>query len=191
MHDIHPAQMASQAAGWLRRVQHELDTIHLVRATCDEVSLLFEDEAKLNEWVMWAKGQDYEHIGSIERDRLSLRPRHQEAFDVRFEFIRYPELPWRIEAMCVLDGTAPLHETTLSKFGNGAVVHVSWKAAPNKDTAGYERHRRSLESGGPNLEKFTPIAEYENSYGRFCYYGDPSIPPFLKPRVNLRDTRVE
>lgn len=182
---ISPATMASQAGSWIRRVQYELDTTHLLKATCDEVALLFSGEDTLNEWVTWAKGQGYEHFGSIERDRMVETWSGGTEFDVRFEFLRLEGFPFRIEAMCVLDGSAPLHEATLERYGNGAVVHVSWRAAPNGDSHGYVRHRQVLEHLDAPLR---PLREYRNSYGIFCYYGDEDKPPFLKPRVNLRDT---
>lgn len=188
------AEMAKQAGSWARRGQHEMDTVHLVKCKIDEAALLFSDPGQLNEWLTWAKGQGYEHIGSIERDHmrcrnlwspagLNMAPHHSPGFQVRFEFLHLEGFPFRIEAMCVLSGDAPLHERVLAKYGEGAVVHLSWRAAPNGDADGYMRHRLVLQDSA----HMKPMAEYENSYGRFCYYGEIDKPPFLKPRVNLRD----
>lgn len=194
------AAMARQAAGWLRHAQYELDTIYLVKAKCDETSVLFSNEEELDKFVTWAKGVGFEHIGSVPEDTMAQTYGNSAAhipniagpaFKVRFEFLKMPEFPWRIEAMCVLDGVAPLHEEALRRMGEGCVIHISWRAAPNGDKDGYERHRAVLDSvvvGKPqeNLG-LVALAEYENSYGRFCYYGAPGKPPYLKPRVNLRD----
>lgn len=178
------ATMARQAGEWVRRAQYELDTVHFIKATIDEAALLFQNESELGAFVAWAKGQGYEHFGSIERDAMLERHggTRTHAFDVRFEFLRLEGFDFRIEAMCVLDGSAPLHEQALEKYGNGSVIHVSWRAAPNGDADGYHRHRRIVEGSG-----FAPLLEYDNSYGRFCYYGEDGVPPYFKPRVNLRD----
>lgn len=189
------AEMAKQAGAWVRRAQHEMDTIHLVKCTIDEAALLFASEDSLAAFLKWAVGQGYQHIGTVERDTMYQRYGNSEkgipnlsgpAFQVRFEFVRLEGFPFRIEAMCVLDGEAPLHEAALAKYGEGSVVHVSWRAAPNGDSTGYGRHKKALEAEGGH-GTLSPLAEYQNTYGRFCYYGEPGRPPYLKPRVNLRD----
>lgn len=179
------AEMAKQSGSWQRRAQYEVDTIHQFKANIDEVALLFAGPSELNAWVTWAKGQGYEHFGSIEQDRM-VRLDQEGQFDIRFEFLRLEGFPFRIEAMTVLDGQAPLHEEALGKFSNGSVIHVSWRAAPNGDAEGYQRHRAVLEAGGTH-GALSMLAEYENSYGRFAYYGEQGRPPYFKPRVNLRD----
>lgn len=184
--------MVAQASSWVRRVQHELDTIYFVKAQCDEAALLFDTPADLDNFVMWALDTGgLERIGYVDRDvmrRASMdgSPPPNEAFDVRFDFWRVPGADWRIEAMCVLGGFAPLHTAALQMMGNGSVVHVSWRAAPNGDELGYHRHRKCLEDDTV-AGSLTALAEYTNSYGRFCYYGEEGNVPYLKPRVNLRD----
>lgn len=193
-------RMLQSASGWLRRVQYEIDMVYLFKAQCDEAALLFANQQELEQFVDWCVQGPHspsrykpglDHFGSVDRDTVIRIGQGEDdnksgqRFDVRFEFLRFPEdQTWRIEAMCVLDGKAPLHEQALEQYGNGCVIHVSWRAAPNGDGDGYMRHRKVLEAPGHDLH---PLAEYGNSYGRFCYYGVGGRPPYLKPRVNLRD----
>lgn len=161
------AEMAKQAGSWVRRAQYELDTIHLVKATIDEAALVFSTEQALESFTLWAINQGYEHIGFVKRDGMNIRTLDHgvasHAFDVRFEFLKLDGFDFRIEAMCVLDGTAPLHEAALAKQGEGAVIHLSWRGAPNGDADGYHRHRRILEAKGGH-GALEPLAEYGNSY---------------------------
>lgn len=118
------------------------------------------------------------------------------AFKVRFEFFRgqldeteHRALPWRVEAMTVLDGMAPLHADP-----NGRVVHASYKLGSLRDYTN-ELGRLEKEFG------LKPVAHYRNAYGRFSYWENGDFPwggsgsdkgILLKPRVNLRDaTRRE
>lgn len=170
-------------------------------APIDEVSLLFHDRQTLKEFVAWAKGKgELEHFNSVPKDLMvclwadwqeevyseAQAPfRHAENFEVRFEFLRIPDTNWRIEAMCVLGGTAPLHEAWLETIGDGCVVHASYKL-PSLEA--YVAHVPAL-MGAP-LEK---RATYVNSYGRFSYYSHEHLAHgfdrwLLKPRVNTRDT---
>lgn len=110
------------------------------------------------------------------------------SFDVRFEFYRgvldepeHRELPWRVEAMAVLGGFAPLHSEPM-----GRVVHASYKLS---DAGEYDMELARLRKLG-----MTPVAYYANSYGQFSYWTDAGLPYsageapiLLKPRVNLRD----
>lgn len=180
--------MVGEAANWLRMVQVELDTVHFIKGTADESSLLFSNERALGSFVQWAYTEGgLERMGSVPSDRMMrMDSPKQEWFDVRFEFMKVPDTDWRIEAMCILDGVAPLHSAALAKYGEGSVVHVSWRAAPNGDAEGYRRHRKVLETAGV-ADPMPFLAEYRNSYGRFSYYGLDGKPPYLKPRVNLRD----
>lgn len=109
------------------------------------------------------------------------------SFQVAFEFFKGQlgggeELPWRVEAMAVLGGFAPLHRDP-----TGRVVHASYKL---KDEVEYEGEMKKLPEFG-----MTPVAHYRNAYGRFSYWengdfpwGAEDRPIYLKPRVNLRDS---
>jgi hypothetical protein len=110
----------------------------------------------------------------------------KQAFDVRFEFLRLPLTgsregfrDWRIEAMCVLDGNAPLHSQHIERFGDPCIVHASFKL---DDEGEYAKAKAELSEFG-----FPFCAEYSNSYGRFSYWNAGRY--YLKPRVNLRDPR--
>lgn len=149
----------------------------------DEVSLLFQEQTQLDQFVHHAQALGMEHFNSVTSDRMvCMDPGHDpaednpEAFDVRFEFFRWPDSLWRIEAMVVLDGYAPLHEQHLEKYGDGCVVHASFKCP---DRTAYE----SLWGRAPEMQFF---AEYQNSYGVFSYWVGGEY--YFKPRVNLRDT---
>jgi hypothetical protein len=147
----------------------------------DEVSLLFGEQRQLDQFTHQAVASGMSHFNSVKRDRMTrMDPGHDpvgvdpEAFDVRFEFFKWPDCEWRIEAMVVLDGTAPLHEQHLEKYGDGCVVHASFKCPD----------RQSYESVWSRSE-MEFFAEYRNSYGIFSYWVGGDY--YFKPRVNLRD----
>jgi hypothetical protein len=148
----------------------------------DEVSLLFADEEKLVDFQHECYRNGIVHFNSVHRDTMVRTDRQGERFVVRFEFFRLIHRPWRIEAMCIIDGDAPLHEESIATNGNGAPFHLSYKL-PTLDS--YEEQRNVLHDQG----KMTLAAEYENSYGRMSYWSnDGDRGPYIKPRVNLRDT---
>lgn len=170
----------------------------------DEVSLLFATPEELEEFRLWSvKDISMDNFARVESDVCFLTssdwrevvtseyvtPMDTEAFVVRFEFLRVPGADWRIEAMCVLDGKAPLHEAWLEKYGSGCVVHVSYKCASR---AQYAYHCAT----GPQSRYWASQpawrASYANSYGRFSYYQHDAfnyggVSWLLKPRVNERD----
>lgn len=166
-----------------RNAQKQFDLSFMHAGTIDEVSLLYPNRETLELFVEYAQEAGWDHFNHTEdvccRDDVD-----REAFQVRFDFLQpptKPDWPWRIEAMCVLDGHAPLHEAALEASGGRSVtIHASYKLA---DEAAYmadldTQVRRFAGAGGCR-------AQYSNSYGRFAYFG---IEPFyFKPRVNLRD----
>lgn len=162
----------------------------------DEISILFQTEAHLNGFLEYGRCKSYIEHRRSEKDwmkRLDAgrRGNTDEEFDVRFEFFQVgpasvpsTDWNWRIEAMCVLEGEAPLHFNALAMYGTGCVFHASYKL-PLQDgepeRAMYERAVDDLGAHGWRMR-----AAYENSYGRFSYWGDGL--PYLKPRCNLRDS---
>ncbi len=173
----------------------------------DEVSLLFATPEELERFRIWAIGDGMDNFSRVEDDvaicigadwhepvlseALPVRP--IESFAVRFEFLRVPGALWRIEAMCVLSGEAPLHEAWLEMYGSGCVVHVSYKL-PTRDA--YDQHTGRGPYASQWPEQPTYRASYTNSYGRFAYYQHANFEDrifgstwFLKPRVNERDAR--
>lgn len=172
------------------RVQYGLDVNTSIRTDIDEMSLLFLHEKDLETFLMFAQeDRTVDHFNSVLRDTMvrqfedSPEPgmvRDPQSFDVRFEFLRLEGCTWRIEAMCVLGGTAPLHSAALRERGDGCVIHASFKTA---DEQQYRDACLGLTEATDGM-----AAEYRNSYGLFSYWRVPEIGDvWLKPRVNLRD----
>lgn len=182
--------------------------LHLPGAP-DEVSLLFASPEELEEFRLWAIGEGgMENFARVEWDfavcigadwwepvvsETALPVRPVDSFAVRFEFLRVAGAPWRIEAMCILSGDAPLHTAWLEMYGSGCVVHVSYKL-PSRDA--YDQHTRRGPYASQWPDQPTFRAAYGNSYGRFAYYQHANLEDsmvgsswFLKPRVNERDAR--
>lgn len=153
----------------------------------DEVALCFHNEEALIEFVEHAKRLGLEHFNSVPYDTMKRQDKLGEEFGVRFEFLRHPEREWRIEAMAVIDGEAPLHKEALDKYGAPCIVHLSYKC---EDLDAYQMEvRRMFNDRGA-----TKVAEYSNSYGMFSYWrphGQQSMLPYWKPRVNLRDVMAQ
>jgi len=164
-----------------RTVRYANDMLahHGVVGRIDEVALLWANAAELDSFLVWAvEGGGMEHFNSVPADEM-VRVDNKGLFMVRFEFLRMKGMPWRIEAMCVLDGEAPLHATHLDVMGNGCVVHASYKLACEEE---YETSKDVLLEADLDM-----CAEYENSYGRFSYWRDFDSLFYFKPRINLRD----
>jgi hypothetical protein len=180
------------------KCQYALDMAGIKRGI-DEMSVLLT-EAELNSYKEWAAVDSergfvggltrMEWFNRVERDLMQMERENGDgpSFQVRFEFFRPRmdlsdrEALWRVEAMAVLEGFAPLHRDPTCR-----VVHASYKCS---DMADYEQELVRLVSAG-----MTPVAHYRNTYGRFSYFENPEFPwgaedrpIYLKPRVNLRDT---
>jgi hypothetical protein len=158
----------------------------LPEGAVDEVALLFSSSDELHRFIAYAVDvADADYFNSVPRDTMR-RMDHPSTFEVQFAFLRLPERPWRIEAMTVLEGDAPLHRSALNMMGEGCVVHLSYKCA---DLDRYQHEVRNLMNHEDRM-----MAEYRNSYGMFSYWQTqrrtPSLYPLLKPRVNLRDTEI-
>jgi hypothetical protein len=162
-------------------VQFAMDTRLIIPYKIDEISLLFSTEASLDRFIAWAVEGGVDHFNRTVLDTMVREDTpHNENFDVRFEFLRLPGHDWRIEAMCVLRGKAPLHVMHSRSLGNGCVVHASFKCAGLPEMAlACERLR------GAGLRR---AAAYSNAYGAFSYWAGVGH-TYLKPRVNLRDAR--
>ena len=180
-------EMLRRAARAHRQSQYHMDVDVLAHVEVDEVSLVFADEAHLHDFLRHAEHDHaMEHFDSVSRDRMH-RLDSAGQFDVRFEFLRMRGCNWRIEAMVVLEGDAPLHREAMKKYGSGFPFHASFKLETEGSYEGFQRgwNTPMSESGKPGYEMF---AEYENSYGRFSYWDVPEIGNvWAKPRVNLRD----
>lgn len=171
--------------------QHSV--LHANPNPIDEVAILFADEAQLEDWLDNYADKDHmlEHYRSERDQMMRLDVRYRETWNVRFEFLHvtireHQENPWRIEAMVVLDGKAPLHQAmTAACQGRPAIIHASYKLP---DSPTYAEECLRLWDEGMHSH-----ATYMNSYGMFSYWhGEQDQRPLtnvlLKPRVNLRDS---
>lgn len=147
----------------------------------DEVAVLCETPDMLDRFVNMAVLRGADNFNSVEHDVMKRQGRtfRRGRFDVKFEFLRFPGKDYRIEAMTVLKGSAPLHSQHRERFGAPSVVHASFKCS---DPFGYADVIERLHAVGPALPF---CAEYSNSYGVFSYWNVGKY--FLKPRVNIRD----
>ena len=151
----------------------------------DEVSLLFGIQEEYIRFCDEANDRGLHFAGVKEHQR---QVGGEEEFFTQFEFVwPYPDAEWRIEAMLVLGGTAPLHRRFMRKaYSDVGVVHVSWK---EPDAESYFGSRIEMEySMGLELAR-----EYRNGYGRFAYYPihapeHGNLLTYIKPRINERDT---
>lgn len=168
-----------------RQAQQSMDLEMFVKGTIDEIAVLFDGPEALKAFVKWGITHGgLEHFNSVPHDRMHRQDSAvDEFFDVRFEFMRKPGVPWRIEATCVLNGTAPLHSAVLDSRGSGTPIHASWKCY---DKPAYDTVINSMSQELGSMVPAVPFcAEYRNSYGLFSYWGTEDL--FFKPRVNLRD----
>lgn len=185
---FHPGLWLENAIKGQRKAQQTLDLDLMIQGKVDEVSLLFKSVAMMERFIGWCEAQGWRNFSTVKRDTATqlygnslygIGNRAGPAFDVRFEFLKpkhgdfaFPD-DWRIECMYIFPNSfAPLHDT----LTEGAVAHASWKVT---DFNGYLKACSDLEALMPKM------AEYENSYGRFGYFGQ--LPPYFKPRINLRD----
>ena len=164
----------------------------------DEISVLFQNESDLDLFKDTVTRSEWNFIvhSRSEKDwmrRLDAgrRGNTDEEFDVRFEFfmvgpasVPQDQWNWRIEAMCVVGGEAPLHFNALGMYGSGAIFHASYKLPLNDGEPERLMYDRAVDDLGAHGWRCR--AAYENSYGRFSYWGDGL--PYLKPRCNLRDS---
>lgn len=161
----------------------------------DEMAILLPTEKALDAML-----ETWQPFNSVPEDKMvRLDTDHEEAFVVRFEFLKVSGVFGRIEAMTVLEGEAPLHAKALEET-NGAptLIHASFKTAwAGNELARrrtYDQAKRRLTvardriAGSDGPPSVTMAAEYRNSYGQFSYWKVDGIPDlYLKPRVNLRD----
>lgn len=163
--------------------QFQADTELFLGVAIDEVAILFRDMKELNAFVQWAELKGMKHFNSVEDNCLS-RIREPHSYRVHLSFLSFPDLPWRLEVMCVLSGDAPLHRIHLERYGIGP-VHASWKC---KDLPTYTDTKTRIEGQSIAGVGLVPMVEYQNAYGLYAYYGGPEADRYyFKPRVNLRD----
>jgi hypothetical protein len=171
--EVYPRLLA-RASKAVREGQFCLDTELFLPMRVDEVSILFKHNTELDGFVRYCVSRDLEHFNGVRDTCHNEWASDPNTFQVRFEFLRYPGADWRIEAMCVNSGFAPLHE----RLRNHSMPHVSFKCL---DTMHYDHINKVLTGILPWQ------GSYRNSYGAFSYFG--AYAPYIKPRVNLRDAK--
>lgn len=195
MGDVKPEEWIAGAVHAQRKAQAAMDFhVMIGNNLIDEVSILLKSVEAQERFLGWCIASGMKHIGQVEHDWLhsteervthiiddhtgrSLLVAHDDMFAVRFDFVKPPEAAWRIELVTVTDGTAPLHE----QAAEGTAFHASFKCSSPEH---YETKLRELRAWC--RDSYPIRAEYQNSYGIFSYAG--FAPPYLKPRVNLRDS---
>lgn len=152
----------------------------------DEVSILFREKQPFLELVQEAKreGLWFNHSQETQVDTKTGNVYH-----TNYQFL-WPdrEAGWRIEAMHITGGFAPLHEEIMQAKGTPCIAHVSYKLDSVKE---YRAARRDLRK----LIHRNSLAEYQNGYGLFSYFPiydeHGKVRVYIKPRVNIRDNSEE
>lgn len=175
-------EVVRMAATAYQRMQYQFDTQLILPYQVDEIAVLFRTEERLVAFAEWARSVGIDVFNAHVLDTM-YRQDAKEKFDIHFEFMRLVDAPFRIEAMCY-KGKAPLHMDQLNRYGDGCVMHASFKVQTMQELTA--AHDRLLA-----LERltYTPRAMYRNTYGAFSYWG-PWSAMWIKPRINLRDTVV-
>lgn len=183
-------RLLTQASRAARHAQFVLDTEYFVKATIDEVSILFKHATEMAHFVRYASGAGWNHFNTAEDTVQAVRdfntmteadvpPVLPPIYTVQYKFLQMPGFQWRLECMCIMSGDAPVHRM----LKNHEIAHVSFKCI---DHAHYD-HMKAVLAGvttGPRTT-LQMVDEFTSGYGRFAYFG--GYPPYVKPRVNLRD----
>jgi hypothetical protein len=147
----------------------------------DEYSVLFGQRVDQDYFVARASSSGLQKFNESNDFMGRMDDLKDVGFGVHFDFLSFPNRPWRVECMSVSPpGSAPLHEAATGGNPNYVgIFHASYKL-PDLDAYLVELER--LRDGG-----FEMSAEYRNTYGRFSYWEIEPHLPYFKPRVNLRD----
>lgn len=159
----------------------------------DEVALMFDDKAKLFEFIDAAVREPGVKLFNAATDHVLTSPVLGEYW-VSYYFLEVEDLGMRVEVMYIERGRSPLHDS-LKSYGNNptidfrshddpVVVHFSYKVAKSD----YLEARAAMVGGGATL-----VQDCQSTYGRFSYYRHPEIGEniYIKPRVNMRDVEPE
>lgn len=161
--------------------QHAIDRLpDLWARPVDEMSILFRSRAEHIGFTEWARARGLVFNEVTEKQKDLTAPGH--GFTTNFTFVKKRIWDWRIEAMVVTSGRAPLHTQLNLMHGDFTIAHASWKL---KDVEIYHKDKCALEDAGFRFHK-----EYRNGYGQFAYFSHPEFPFYFKPRVNLRDAEA-
>lgn len=177
----HTLDQAQQAVdSYTDTLQASEPTMH---GFIDEIALLVESEPDLRTLARVLPGEGWEQFNEA-RDVVRTGP-IASRYEVQYTFFRHPDKPWRLEVMKIVGGVSPLHEAIRPPLGGELCVpvHASFKTA---DEEQYAHAVGVLQEGGFELAQ-----RCDSTYGRFSYWinvGRVNRVPYLKPRVNLRDS---
>lgn len=150
----------------------------------DEVALLATSNRQAFAAVQSFVRRGWRYFNNAE-DTVTTHP-FRTQYDVTYHFLAHQNVGWRIELMTLGYGLSPVHWAILDRTRSGAlpVVHLSFKV-PNMSA--YEAVLSRWHGHLLHAQSCT------SSYGVFSYWagqpvdGNPEV--YLKPRINLRDTR--
>lgn len=161
----------------------------------DEIAILLPSASAATEFVTQMVREDGVMLFNTASDHVHTSPL-KTCYNVDYNFLTVPMAtgrPLRIEVMALTSGVSPLHYAALHEMhydGSAlSLIHASFKVDDEDDyaTAVHRLRERGWEAA----------QRCESTYGRFSYwtplddsgFGDmpDECPPYLKPRVNLRD----
>lgn len=163
----------------------------LARGSCtreymiDEIALLVEGEGELRQLQTGLTALGWVKFNEV-RDRVSTSPILSK-YEVQYTFFNHVDKPWRLEVMKMMSGYSPLHGALPKPKGSQSCVpvHASFKVAAEEF---YAYAREDLDG----MEMFE-AQRCDSAYGRFSYwtrFDQSDAVPYLKPRVNLRDSTL-
>lgn len=142
----------------------------------DEIAVMFRTREELWGWITGAVQEPGVTVFNYAEDRVKTEP-IVSSYEVEYTFLRREQVPWRIEAMMIRQGSSPYHS---SLRGQGRVVHASFRCS---DVPQYDNVIDAMwERGDVEL-----VQRCESTYGKFSYWRVAGSGLLLKPRVNLRD----
>lgn len=149
----------------------------------DEMAVLFKDVSDCYFYEEYLLELGWELVGNNDDD-VTTAP-IASSYRVGYLWYKHANATWRYELMVLGHGFSPLHGSALAHAvgDDGIIVHASFKCA---DLSDYEMMMQYMLATDMRLAQ-----ECESGYGRFCYFTDDpdTLPVYLKPRVNLRDTQ--
>lgn len=176
----------------ITRVSHSIKNAEMVANLCndtvlrdegrvDEIAYLVRSEIDSVAFLNYLRDLGWEWKNRA-RDTVFTFP-IRSSYEIRYDFLENPLFDFRLEIMLVTNGFSPLHSALPARHWQP--VHASYKV---DSEISYAITRIHLEGEGYFLAQ-----QCDSTYGRFSYWTPVNSPmlsvPYLKPRVNLRDSR--
>lgn len=173
---------------WNNRIKKYEDWMgrHGITHHIDEIAILFDYEQDMHRWVSTAVREEGVVLFNAAMDKVRTFP-IEAVYTVEYNFLSVIDQKWRVEAMWVDEGLSPLHAAHGQGFRSEdpVVVHLSFKCA---DESEYQRILSRLANAGCTMAQ-----SCKSDYGVFSYWKVPGLWDeaflYLKPRVNVRDSR--